>query len=132
MGLTLIHPVTDAGQDAGDVARGVRGSRCALLTRETLRAVDAGDAARSGRVSGDRNSLARSDSERRALRARRPHGPAGAAPMPGKRSGRGLGRVASASLFQLRRFLLRACEPCHGPPVPTGATLLQHTVGGSS
>ena len=27
MGLTLIHPVKDAGQNAGDVARGGRGSR---------------------------------------------------------------------------------------------------------
>ena len=41
MGLTLIHPVTDAGQDPGDVARGGRGSRGALLTRETRRAADA-------------------------------------------------------------------------------------------
>ncbi len=49
MELTLIHPVTAAGQDAGDVARGGCGTRGALLTRETLRAADAGDAARGGR-----------------------------------------------------------------------------------
>ena len=46
MGLTLIHPMTDAGQDAGDVARGGRGSSGALLTRETL----CGGRGRNGRV----------------------------------------------------------------------------------
>jgi hypothetical protein len=35
MGLTLIHPVTDAGQDAGDVARGGRGSRGRRGARRT-------------------------------------------------------------------------------------------------